>query len=149
MNLEVLRDAKHPSGIVRKIGIYARSANGGSIEEQIEACKKVVSDLDNAVVKVYSDVNSSGVHWNRSALKSLIKDVKSGLIDKVVITDVSRVSRSVMDFISFHRILSDNSVVLETVDGNFGKNASFDNCIVKMLECFREYELKIRGERRG
>lgn len=54
----------------------------------------MVSDFDNTVVKVYSDVNSSGLHWNRPALKSLIKDVESGLIDKVVIADVSRVSRS-------------------------------------------------------
>lgn len=149
MNLEVLRDAKHPSGIVRKIGIYARSANAGSIEEQIEACKKVVSDLDNAVVKVYSDVNSSGVHWNRSALKSLIKDVKSGLIDKVVITDVSRVSRSMKDFISFHRILSDNNVVLDTVDGSFGKDASYDALIVRIMECLHEYEMNVGGGYNG
>ena len=149
MNLEVLRDAKHPSGIVRKIGIYARSANAGSIEEQIEACKKVVSDLDNAVVKVYSDVNSSGVHWNRSALKSLIKDVKSGLIDKVVITDVSRVSRSMKDFIAFHRILSDNNVVFYTVDGSFGKNAPCDNLIVRIMECLNAYTMNAGGGYNG
>lgn len=149
MKLEVLRDAKHPSGIVRKIGIYARSANAGSIEEQIEACKKVVSDLDNAVVKVYSDVNSSGVHWNRSALKALINDVENGSIDKVVVTDVSRVSRSMSDFISFHKILSDNNVVFYTVDGSFGKNAPCDNLIVRIMECLHEYEMNVGGGYNG
>lgn len=32
MNLKVLRDAKHPSGLVNRTAIYARSASSGSIE---------------------------------------------------------------------------------------------------------------------
>lgn len=149
MKLEDLKDAKHQSDILYRIGIYARCANRGSVEAQIEACKKAVSDLDNAVIRVYSDINSSGVHWNRSALKSLIKDVENGLIDKVVVTDVSRVSRSMKDFISFHRILSDNNVVLDTVDGSFGKDASYDALIVRIMECLHEYEMNVGGGYNG
>ena len=82
-----------------QIAIYARCGYGGSVDNQIEACKKAVSD--NASVSVYSDIDASGMDLHRSALNALIDDVKNGLVDKVVITDISRISRSISDFFRF------------------------------------------------
>lgn len=84
--------------------------------------KKAVSD--NASVSVYSDIDASGMDLHRSALNALIDDVKNGLVDKVVITDISRISRSISDFISFYNVLVENNVALCTVDNTLHRSMS-------------------------
>ncbi len=149
MKGKVLKEVQPLDGVVisPQIAIYARCGHGGSVDNQIEACKQAVSD--NSSVSVYSDIDASGMDLHRSALNALIDDVKNGLVDKVVITDISRISRSISDFFSLYNVLVENNVALCTVDNTFGNNTLLDNCIVKMMQCLEEYRSILGGGRNG
>ena len=127
MKGKVLKEVQPLDGVVisPQIAIYARCGHGGSVDNQIEVCKKAVSD--NVSVLVYSDIDASGMDLHRSALNSLIDDVKSGLIDKVVTTDISRISRSISDFVSIYRFFVDNDVALCTVDNTLLRSVSVNH----------------------
>jgi len=124
MKGKVLKEVQPLDGVVisPQIAIYARCGHGGSVDNQIETCKKAVSD--NASVLVYSDTDASGIDLHRSALNALIDDVKNGLVDKVVITDISRISRSISDFVLLYRFFVDNDVALCTVDNALLRSVS-------------------------
>ena len=65
--------------------IYARQSiekkDSVSIEAQIEKCLHYCDKNNN---KIYKDVGYSGKNINRPQFSQLIKDIKSGLVKKVI-----------------------------------------------------------------
>lgn len=92
-----------------KIGIYCRSATkeqaGSLFSKQIEAQEERLVGLveqmnrTNAgwgeVTEVYRDDGFSGLRMDRPGLSKLRHDVRHGIIDLVLVTESSRLSRSI------------------------------------------------------
>lgn len=82
------------------IAIYARQSvdkkDSISIESQIEKCKTELKE--NESYKVYSDKGFSGKNTDRPNFIQMMKDIKQGLITKVVVYKVDRISRAIVDF---------------------------------------------------
>lgn len=78
--------------------IYARQSldkkDSLSIETQIELCK-LESTGD---VKVYIDRGFSGKNTNRPQFTKMMEDIERGLVDKVIVYKLDRLSRSLLDF---------------------------------------------------
>ena len=78
--------------------IYARrsvyNADSISIETQIEACKNIVK---GEAIQIYKDNGFSGKDTERPDFKRLMTDIKAGVINKVVVYKLDRISRSVLD----------------------------------------------------
>lgn len=93
------------------IGLYIRVSTEeqalrteGSLDSQKHRLKSYV-DIKNmqqqnwgVVVDEYIDDGFSAKDTNRPALQKLIKDLKRGRINTVLVTDLSRLSRSIRDF---------------------------------------------------
>lgn len=94
-----------------KIGLYIRVSTEeqalrteGSLDSQKHRLKGYV-DIKNLqqkdwgmVIDEYIDDGFSAKDTNRPALKKLIKDLQKGRINTVLVTDLSRLSRSIRDF---------------------------------------------------
>lgn len=94
-----------------KIGLYIRVSTEeqamrteGSLESQKHRLNGYV-DIKNmqqqdwgVVVEEYIDDSFSAKDTNRPALQRLIRDLKKGRINTVLVTDLSRLSRSIRDF---------------------------------------------------
>ena len=79
--------------------IYARQSvdkkDSISIESQIEFCKY---ELKGGNCKEYKDKGYSGKNTERPQFQQLMRDIESGLVRKVVVYKLDRISRSILDF---------------------------------------------------
>lgn len=79
--------------------IYARQSvdkkDSISIESQIEFCKY---ELKGVNCKEYKDKGYSGKNTERPQFQQLMRDIESGLVRKVVVYKLDRISRSILDF---------------------------------------------------
>ena len=79
--------------------IYARQSvdkkDSISIESQIEFCKY---ELKGGSYKEFKDKGYSGKNTERPQFQDLMRDIEKGLIRKVVVYKLDRISRSILDF---------------------------------------------------
>lgn len=76
--------------------LYSRSArdNQQSINNQKAILEKYCKDNDIVNFKNYVDNNESGATLNRPSLNELLNDSNDGKINKVIVTSITRISRS-------------------------------------------------------
>ena len=89
---------------VYKVGIYARlsrddsrSGESVSIENQKLMLSRHVSEKGWELREIYQDDGFSGTNQNRPAFQRMIKDVKSGYINTILIKDLSRLGRNYLE----------------------------------------------------
>ena len=71
-----------------------------SIKNQREIIKSYIADIDefkDATLSDYVDDGISGSHSDRDAYKQLIADVERGRVDCIIVKDLSRIGRNLID----------------------------------------------------
>ena len=85
--------------IIREDAIYGRQSvdrkDSISIESQIEFCKY---ELRGGNFRKYTDKGYSGKNTDRPKFQELMADIRRGLIKRVVVYKLDRISRSILDF---------------------------------------------------
>lgn len=126
---------------MRYDAIYARQSrekDGSlSIEQQIETCKKKCGKN----IKIFDkDEGWSGKDTDRPDLQRLIQEVQAGIIKKVVVYKIDRLSRNVQDFYELWNMFSkyDCDVVSATQD--LDTTTSLGRAMVGMLAIFAQME---------
>ncbi|WP_051531454.1 recombinase family protein [Clostridiisalibacter paucivorans] len=85
-----------------RAGIYTRLSQerteewrnkSSSIETQIEICQEYANKENMNLVKVYTDYEYSGTNFDRPGYIEMMDDVRSGLINCIIIRDLSRLGR--------------------------------------------------------
>ena len=110
-------------------GIYARQSvdkkDSISVETQIELCKSRCQKED---IKIYTDRGFSGRNLKRPAYIQMIKDMSEGIIDRVIVYRLDRLSRSVSDFSRMWEIFEQYHVFSPAmVDGIISKLRSYED----------------------
>ena len=98
------------------LGIYARVSTpgqGDSIESQLQRCKGKLSSLGHShaeieAAQVYVDHGYSGKDTDRPSFQRMMRDARLGRVRVLVFTELSRVSRSLMDAI---RVINDFEIL--------------------------------------
>lgn len=136
------------------IAIYVRvstseqAMNGHSIDEQIERTKKYCDAMNWSVHKVYTDAGFTGSNMNRPALQNLIKDVKTGVITKVLVYKLDRLSRSQKDTLMLiEDIFLANGVDFVSMSENFDTSTPFGRAMIGILAVFAQLEREQIKER--
>lgn len=137
-----------------KVAIYVRvstqeqARDGYSIQEQIESLQLYCKAMKWIVVKVYTDAGHSGANTNRPAMQELIEDVKKGLIDKVVVYKLDRLSRSQKDTLELiEDVFLKNKTEFVSMNENFDTSSSFGRAMVGILAVFAQLEREQIKER--
>ena len=141
---------------MKQFAIYSRKSKftgkGESIENQIEMCKKYISDhygkeyADSAYV--YEDEGYSGKNLKRPQFKRMIEDSKKIKIDAIVVYKLDRISRNVADFSKliddlFKRDIAFISVTEKDFDGSTAMNKA----MMYISSVFAELERETIAER--
>lgn len=114
-----------------KIGVYLRTAqkDDEAIERQkelnISYCKyRGYPDI----VKIYIDNGYSGTTENRPAYKRMIKDIRNGKINVIVVSNIDRLTRQPIFF--YHKIidyiLKKKLIVISTVESPLNDEQLFN-----------------------
>ena len=84
-----------------KVGIYTRisvSAKNGDSESIINQFQIATNYIDHSedleYVKTYSDDGYTGRHFNRPGFQEMMQDAKAGLINCIMVKDISRLGRN-------------------------------------------------------
>lgn len=136
-----------------RVGLYPRVSSkeqveGYSIEEQIDKLTKYAAVMNWTVYKVYTDPGYSGANTNRPGLQAMLKDVRDGKIDKVVVYKLDRLSRSQKDtMLLIEDEFLANGVDFVSISENFDTGSAFGRAMIGILAVFAQLERENIKER--
>jgi site-specific DNA recombinase len=122
-----------------------------SLDAQREACEAYVASQRSegwaTIRERYDDGGFSGGTLERPALTQLIKDIKDGLVDVVVVYKIDRLSRSLVDFTRLVDVFDRHNVTFVSVTQSFNTTSSMGRLTLNILLSFAQFEREIIGER--
>lgn len=122
-----------------------------SLQAQREACEAYIKSQKHEnwhlLSTKYDDGGYSGGTLNRPALQQLLSDIKSGLIDIIVVYKIDRLTRSLMDFSKIVEVLDKHNASFVSITQHFNTTTSMGRLTLNMLLSFAQFEREVTGER--
>ena len=131
-----------------RVSTQEQAENGYSIDEQAERTTKYCDAMGWRNFKVYTDAGFSGGNTDRPALQQLIKDVKDGKIEKVVVYKLDRLSRNQLDTLYLiEKIFLAHGCDFISMSENFDTSSPFGRAMLGILAVFAQLEREQIKER--
>lgn len=124
------------------VAIYARKSverqDSVSIDTQIEECKTKVPK--NVNVQVYQDEGFSGKDTARPDLQRLLEDIEMGLVQKVIVYKLDRISRNTVDFYNLYEFMKNHGCAFISLNDGFDTSTREGRFLMGVLASFAEME---------
>ncbi|MBS6396648.1 MAG: recombinase family protein [Clostridiales bacterium] len=121
--------------------LYSRQsiekADSISIESQLEYCRY---ETHGNPYKEYIDRGYSGKDTNRPAFEELLKDVKRGRIQRVIVYKLDRISRSILDFANMMDIFQKYHVEFVSSTERFDTSTPIGRAMLSICIVFAQLE---------
>ena len=121
--------------------IYARQSvdkkDSISIESQIEFCKY---ELKGGSYKEYADKGYSGKNTDRPRFQELIRDIENGLVHKVIVYKLDRISRSILDFANMMELFQKYNVEFVSSTEKFDTSTPMGRAMLNICIVFAQLE---------
>lgn len=129
-----------------RIAIYARksafSEKSESVNNQDRMCREYAGfhfSGDHTFLN-YTDEDFTGANTDRPALKKMLKDIKSGIIDKLIVYQLDRLSRDVRDFSNMYAELEACGVEFVSVKENIDTESPLGKAMMYICVVFAQME---------
>jgi len=99
------------------------------------------------LVDSYVDGGFSGSNLDRPEFKRLLADVERGAIDAIFFTELSRLSRSLKDFLGIFEFTQQHNCDLVCLKTEIDTTSPFSNLVVRILMVFAEFERDMTADR--
>ena len=121
--------------------IYARQSvdkkDSISIESQIEFCNY---ELKGGNSREYIDKGFSGKNTDRPKFQELIRDIENGLIRRVVVYKLDRISRSIIDFAGMMKLFGQYNVEFVSSTEKFDTSTPMGRAMLNICIVFAQLE---------
>lgn len=135
-------------GCYVRVSTQEQAKEGYSIGEQTERLKAYCVAMNWTVVRVYTDPGFSGSNVNRPELQAMIRDVRSGFLQKIVVYKLDRLSRSQKDTLFLiEDVFLANKVDFVSMSENFDTSTPFGKAMIGILSVFAQLEREQIRER--
>lgn len=128
--------------------IYARQSldkkDSISIESQIEFSKREIGDKPS---RTYKDKGYSGKNTNRPDFERLIRDIEAGIIKKVWVYKLDRISRSVLDFCNMMLLFNKYGVEFVSCTEKFDTSTPMGKAMLSIAMVFAQLERETTQQR--
>ena len=144
----------------RKVAFYIRvsterqaKVEEGSLKNQDQMLR---AELDRrnlqhkgwgAFVESYVDEGISAKTTNRPAFQRLMRDIELGRIDTVMFTELSRLSRSLKDFLNIFEFAQRHACDLVCLKTEIDTTSPYQGLVTKILVVFSEFEREMTSHR--
>lgn len=95
----------------------------------------------------YDDGGYSAKDLQRPAAQRLLKDIKDGKIDVVVVYKIDRMSRNMADFVDLMKLFEKHNVAFVSVTQSFNTETAMGKLILNILQSFAQFEREMTAER--
>ncbi len=142
-----------------KIGLYVRVSTEeqaenpeGSIKNQEERLRQTVryqQDMGRSceIAGVFIDAGLSAKDMNRPGLQKLLKAIREGQVNQVMVTELSRLSRSTKDFEQMWDMFKTIGCELHSLREYFDTTTASGELMLKSFANFAEFERRTTSER--
>ena len=121
--------------------IYARQSveksDSISVESQIEFCEY---ETRGNKYKKYIDKGFSGKNTNRPAYEKMVSDIKNGLINRVIVYKLDRISRSILDFSNMMEMFQKYKVEFISSTEKFDTSSPIGRAMLNICIVFAQLE---------
>ncbi|OUS06975.1 hypothetical protein A9Q96_08385 [Rhodobacterales bacterium 52_120_T64] len=122
-----------------------------SLDAQYEACAAYIKSQKHEnwrqIKKRYDDGGVSGGTLGRPGLQALLADIGAGLVDRIVVYKIDRLTRSLSDFSKIIDRLDAASASFVSVTQSFNTATSMGRLTLHMLLSFAQFEREVTAER--
>lgn len=124
-----------------------------SLDNQYEFCTNYLKSLNDANLHLlptrYDDGGYSGGNLNRPALQRLLSDIRCGLVNRVIIYKIDRLTREIRDFFKLLDIFDKYDVEFVSVKENqyYNTTTAIGRLMVNMFLVFAQFERENAGDR--
>lgn len=137
------------------LGIYARKSvfrhNSDSVTVQVSTCKEYCAFAfkgHKLNFHIYDeDEGFSGKNMQRPGFQAMMEDIKSGMLDAVIVYKLDRISRSVKDFSDTYEIMHAHNVSFHSVKESFDTSTPIGRTVMYILAAFAQLERETTAER--
>lgn len=116
-----------------------------SIAGQIERCRLECKEPESA--RIYEDRGFSGKNTKRPGFRKMLEDVQHGLIEKIIVYRLDRLSRSILDFGQMWQELERNQVDFVSVNEKFDTSTPMGRAMIYIIMVFAQLERETIAER--
>jgi DNA invertase Pin-like site-specific DNA recombinase/adenosyl cobinamide kinase/adenosyl cobinamide phosphate guanylyltransferase len=138
---------KHKVAIYIRVSTKKQVEEGYSLDAQKERLEKLCETNGYIVYKVYADEGKSGKDTNRPAFQEMMKDMRNGEFDKILVLKLDRISRSVIDLEVMIKEMQEFDVNFESASEKIDTSSSFGMMFVRLLAIFAQFERERIKER--
>ena len=138
---------KHKVAIYIRVSTKKQVEEGYSLDAQIDILKKFCESNGYILYKVYADEGKSGKDTNRPAFQEMMKDMRDGLFNKILVTKLDRISRSLIDLENLIKDLQKNDCDFESASEKIDTNSAMGLMFIRLLGIFAQFERERISER--
>ncbi len=141
-----------------KIALYIRNSDQkqdteeGTVKNQEQRLREFVT-LKNLsgnfgkVMGVYTDRSLSGKNMHRPAVQKLMGDVESGKVNLILMSELSRISRNMRDFLQFWDFLKAHKCGLSSLRENIDTSNAAGEMVLRTIINIAQFEREQTRER--
>lgn len=143
---DVLKTPLYPTDRPVRVAIYRRVSTPGQeeeghgLDEQLDRANRHIEGEAWGSPRVYTEV-FSGASARRPELRRLIKAVRAGEIDVVVIDRIDRLYRDLRGLLRVVQIFNEHHVVLVSVSERLGFDTAWGRLVLAVLGALAEFYL--------
>jgi len=136
-----MENEKKRACIYVRVSTEAQEAEGYSLEEQERLCRASIESKEWEYVRTYTDGGFSGKTVDRPALQEMLKDVREGLLDAVMIYKLDRLSRSQKDTLTIiEDYLLPNKVDIVSLKETLDTSTPWGRAMIGILASFNQLD---------
>lgn len=127
-----------------KIGLYARvSKEEQNIETQVMALRDYCQRNNYEIVEEYLDNGISGATDSRPAFNKLLRDMRAGEINCVLVYKLDRIGRSLQHLLNLFEEFKNKKVEFISLTQNINTSTPEGKMFLRMLMVLAEYEREL------
>lgn len=137
------------AALYARVSTMLQAREGDSIPAQRDAIRKYIDDHDDMVLAgEYIDDGASGTRADRDELTRLLEDVKAGRVDRILITKLDRLYRSIRHYLNMMDVLDSHGVGWTAIwEPIYDTTTPQGRLIVNQMMSIAQFEAENTGQR--